>query len=493
MTATVTAPIDPGAERDPQAAGPRGAWFALIVLALLWPTQLLALAGMLNGNAQASVALHFKTTEIAWFILMTTLVGVLVTPFAVRAADMFGKRQVMITITVVGLIGDVIAALAPNYGTLLLGRAIAGFYGPIGALAYAAIRELFPPRKAATASSIVASGIAFVAIGGPFLTGWIIDGHGFRGALWTLATATFIGLLLLLFAVPETHARVPGARMDWVGGILLGGGLTVITYGLNKGAEWGWTSATTLAFVAGGLVALAAFVVAERRTSHPMVEISMLRRRPVWSVMLAAAFAGGAVYGATVIVQLLALYPDIPTMSDGLGMTATHYAVVGLPASILILITGFCTGLLVRKIDTRLPFALGCLLAATGFLVQAANHYTETQLIVGGSVFALGFGMIVATIPVLIIETVTPEEQAVASGLQNMTTGVAITLVTTVAYVLMDDHSAVVQGTRLYLDQGFKHALWFAAGTTILALVTVLLIPRLRPPSQPDDDPQTSP
>ncbi|MDX3064378.1 hypothetical protein PV518_19705 [Streptomyces sp. ND04-05B] len=49
---------------------------------------------------------------------------------------------------------------------MLIGRSIAGFYGPIGALTYATVREVLPPKQAGTASSIVGSGVAFVAIGG---------------------------------------------------------------------------------------------------------------------------------------------------------------------------------------------------------------------------------------------------------------------------------------------------------------------------------------
>ncbi|NUR60457.1 MAG: MFS transporter [Catenulispora sp.] len=495
MTSSAPSTAAPRAGADGDAGAARGARYALIVLALLWPAQLLSLIGMLTGNAQAKVALHFHTTQIQWFLLSSALVGTAIAPFVIKAADLYGKHQVMIVITVLGLIGDVIAAAAPSYGVMLAGRAIAGFYAPIAALAYAAVREVLPPKKAVAASSIMGSGIALVALGGPFLTGWLLDSFGFRGVLWAMATATAISLVLLVGFLPGTDYRDPEARMDWIGGTLLGGGLAALTFGIGKGTEWGWTNASTLGFIIGGLIALVLFVISQNVVKHPFVHLAMLKRRPVWTVVMATALTGGAVFGAAVISQLLALYPKVVVpypipggngattmvhMSDGLGWSATHNAIVGIPASITILALGFGTGIAVRKIDSRLPYRLGALLVAIGFALQASFHHNATQLIAASFGYALGFGMIVAVGPVLVIEAVAPEEQALASGVQNMAMGVVTTLVTTLCYVVLSHHQMVLQGTALYLDQGYKDAFYFGAAVAAVGLLAALLIPRLK-------------
>ncbi|TVZ02171.1 MFS transporter [Trebonia kvetii] len=493
MTSSASPTAAPQVGGGGEARALPGARFALIVVSLLWPAQLLSLIGMMTGTAQASVALHFHTAQIAWFVLSTALLATLITPFAVKAADLYGKRQVMIVITALGLVGDVIAALAPSYGVLLAGRTIAGFYGPIAALAYATMREVLPPKQAASASGIVGSGIALVAIGGPFLTGWLIDGYSFHGVLWGIAASTAVSLVLLLVAVPRTPFRDPTARMDWVGGLLLGGGLTALTFGVDKGSDWGWTSAGTLCFIIVGAAAVVAFLYSQRIVPHPMVRVSMLARRPVWTVVLATALAGGAVYGASVITQLLVLYPKVVVpypvgggrtipvhLSDGLGWTATHFAVVGVPSSILILLVGFGTGLAVRKVDSRLPIGAGALLLVAGFLLEAAFHYSATELILASLPYAMGLGMVVAAIPVLVIEAVTPEEQALGNGIQAMAMGMITTLVTTLCYVILAQHGKVLQGTLLYLDHGYKDAYYFGACVAAAGLLAVLLIPRLK-------------
>src|SRR4029077_5775459 len=119
-------------------------------------------------------------------------------------------------------------------------------------------------------------------------------------------------------------------------------------------------------------------------------------------------------------------------------------------------------------------------LVGVGFLLQAAYHYSTTELVMVGMVYAIGFGMIVAVLPILVIEVVKPAEQALGNGLQTMATGVVTTVVTTLCYVLLARHGRVIQGTQLYLDQGFKDGYYFAAGIAFLGMLASLLIPRLR-------------
>ncbi|MGI3223311.1 MFS transporter [Streptomyces sp. GTA36] len=483
MSSSTTPSPPPATAPAPAAKAPSagmGARFALIALALMWPTQLLSLAGLLGGNAQASVALHFRTTEIGWFILVNALVATMITPFVVKLADFYGKRNVMIAITMLGLVGDIIAALATNYGMLLVGRGIAGFYGPIAALAYASVRELFPPKHVGAASGLIGSGIAFVALGGPFLTGWVIDSFGFRGVMWSLAAATAIGLLLLLTVVPETPHRAERTKVNWLGGVLLGGGAAAITYGIGKGGEWGWTDASTLAFLLGGVAAVLLYVVSDVKATHPLFDLTMMSRRSVWTVTLATALISATVFGTGVISQLLVLFPKIPGVSDGLGMTATHYAIIGIPASILILAVGFGTGVALRKVDARLPLALGAAFAAVGFLLQRQWHYTDTHLMLLGTISAIAMGLIVSSVPVLIIEAVTPDEQATANGLQGMVQGVLTTVITQLVYVILAKDSTVFQGTRFYHDAAFKNAMLLGAGLALLGLLAAALIPRLK-------------
>jgi MFS family permease len=284
----------------------------LVVVALVWIVQLVALVAALSGIAQAEVAIRFRTTDIAWFTLMTLLTGTFFLPFAVKAAALFGKKRVLLVATGLGFVGDLVAAFATDYRTLLIGRGIAGVYAATAPIAYAITRDVFPRRWVGLASGLLAGGVGLVAFGGPFLAGWLLDSHGFRGVLWFMAISTAASFVLVAAFVPESPVREAGGRMAWIGGLLLGGGITAIVYAVGEGSQWGWGSAEFAAYIAGALITLVAFVLVERRVADPLFPPSMTRRRPVWTVLLATSVAAGSLSAVGVVMQMLVLMPKIP-------------------------------------------------------------------------------------------------------------------------------------------------------------------------------------
>ncbi|MFF3372271.1 MFS transporter [Streptomyces sp. NPDC002680] len=457
-----------------------GARFALILIALLWASQLNGLIGLMGSNAQAEIAVHYHTTEIAWFSQIGLLIGVFATPFIVKAAGMFGKRRLLIIITTLGLVGDLIAALSTNFETLLVGRAVAGFYGPSIALVYALTRDVFPPKLVGPASGFLGGGMGVLALGGPFLSGWVLDDYGYRGVLWFMVIATGVSLLALLFLVPESKVREPRTPVDWAGGILLGGGLASVIYGVGKGEQWGWTSGDTLSFIGFGLLAVIGFVLVERRVAHPMFPITLLGRRRVWSTFLVSSLIMGAIFAQGTVLNLLILMPKIPGLSDGLGWTATKNAWVSAPNSVLLIAVSVATGVLVRRFDSRLLLGIGGTLVAVGVALMSEFHHSVGQIMAIGVFSGVGMGIVVALVPIMVIESVKPEEQALGNGAQNMMQGVLQGVMTQVAFVLVAQNSNVMKGTAFYVDDSYSKGFLLFAGVIAVGTLLILLIPKAK-------------
>ncbi|MFB4420795.1 MFS transporter [Streptomyces sp. QL37] len=474
--------LDVESSRGEERAGSSGfgARFALILIALLWASQLNGLVGLMGSNAQSEIAIHYHTTQIAWFSQIGLLVGVFSTPFVVKAAGMYGKKRILIVITALGLLGDLIAALSTNFETLLIGRAVAGFYGPSIALVYAMARDVFPRHLVGPASGFLGGGMGVLALGGPFLSGWVIDSFGYQGVLWFMVIATGVSLVALVTIVPESPVREARTPMDWVGGILLGGGLASVIYGVGQGAEWGWTSGNTIAFIGCGLVAVGVFVQVERKVAHPMFPISLLGRRRVWATFLVAALVMGAVYAQGTVLNLLILMPDIPGLSDGLGWTATKNAWVSAPNSLLLIVVSVVTGVIARRIDTRLLFAIGGTLVAASIALTSQFHYSVAQFLSVGVLSGIGMGIVVALVPIMIIESVKPEEQALGNGAQNMMQGVMQGILTQLAFVVVAHNSNVAEGTAFYTDSSFTNGFLLFAGVVAVGTVLVALIPKAK-------------
>ncbi|MER7692148.1 MFS transporter [Streptomyces sp. NPDC097610] len=451
---------------------------ALVVVALLWAVQLVSLVAALSGIAQAEVAIHFHTTQIAWFTLMTLLTGTFFLPFVIKAAALFGKKRALLVATALGLAGDLVAALATDYRTLLIGRGIAGVYAAATPICYALTRDVFPRRWVGLANGIMAGGVGLVAFGGPFLSGWLLDSYGFRGILWFMSISTAVSLVLVTFLVPESPVREPGGRMDWIGAILLGGGVTLVIYAVGEGSNWGWGSGKFIGFMVGAAVSLIIFVFVERRVAEPLFPLAMTRRRAVWATLLASSVAAGSLNAVGVVMQLLVLMPRIPNVSEGLGWSGTHNAIVTSPVSAVIILSAVATGAIARRADSRILLATGAALAILGYGMIAQYHQTAAQIISWGVPAGVGTGIVVAVVPIMIIEVVRPEEQALANGAQNLGQGVTQIIVSQLAYVVMAQHGTVLKGTQFYLDKGFTNGLWLVVGCCVLGGLFVALVPK---------------
>jgi len=263
-----TSQAEPAGAADTPDRRPRptGRKLTVLLLALLWPAQMFGVANVFAANAQAQVAEHFHTTEIAWFSLIYALFGTLMTPFAVKSGDRFGKAAVIIGIVALAD-RDVITPWPPAYSVMLVGRAVAACYAPSGALVFATVRDVFPPKRwrSPPASSAPARGHHPPR---PGARGWAARRLRVPQRAVGAQRCTAFALVLVIAFVPETEKRLDNGGFDWTGILLLGGSITALIYA-SQGTVWGWTSPKTSACWwrhrgGGGLP------LVERRVRYPL-------------------------------------------------------------------------------------------------------------------------------------------------------------------------------------------------------------------------------
>lgn len=457
--------------------------FAFLVVALMWPSQLLTASGVVGGVAQPAMAQAFQTTQIAWFALAYTLAATLFTPFVVKLGDIVGKKNVMVAIAAVGLIGDLIVVLAPSFDWVIVGRVVAGMYGPIAALAFAAARDIFPPRQVGTATGIIGAGLGLVTLFAPFIAGFLLVSFGFHGPLWFIVGGATVALLLLL-GIPKIPSSAPRTSFDVLGGLLLGIGLVALVLVIGQAQTWGPTSALTIGVALLGVVALVLFVLWERRATNPIFSVEMLRRRNIGLVLISSSIISGAVYAGAILPTFLALFPAIPGLSAGLGWDAVKIAAVMAPSALITFLVGFFVGRLARRIDLRVLWIAGATLAAAGFVLLAFFHAGVLDLILCSSVLGIGTGLIVATAPVLILGSVSMQEQGMANGMSILLNNLMIAVIGQVLYTVLAVFGSVSKGALFYSDASFRNA-WIAMAVfVVIGLLVALGIPKLL---RPDD------
>ena len=450
-----------------------------VILVLVLLTEQSALAINLMAPTLPKIAELFGTTQVIWVITAFTLVGGVATPLITKLADLYGKKKVLVVTAAIAAVGALISSVASTYGLLLFGRGLSGVSIAFIPLAYSLMRDIFPNRLLALAIAITTNGIGLVTIGGPFLAGYLADNHGVRSVFWFVFAASALGGLLTLLLVPETPVRVK-ARIDWLGAVLLAGGLGAVLLGLTQAQTWQWGDARTLACLIGGTAVLLLWGVWESRTREPLVSMKLLRTKPVFTTMVAAGLAVGAISGVATLLPMMLQTPTELAPGYGFGASVTETAYYTLAAGIFTVLGGFFVGWTAKSIGFRNHLAIGAAFIALGSLLLGVAHAESWQIVVFYSFIGIG-AIVYAAVPNLVVGAVPVDQQAISAGMVGTAQTLVGSVVTQLVFVVLSNNvSTVVQGFPIYSETGFRNALLLSAAVGLVGAVVALAIPHGR-------------
>lgn len=409
----------------------------------------------------------------AWALTATTLSAAVSTPLVGRLGDLFGARRMLLAVLVVTIIGMLIAALAGSLPMLLAGRAISGIGAGVFPLAYTIIRDTMPAHRMAPAIGVMSAMLGLGGALGWVIAGPIIDQLGWRWLLWVPVAALVPAVPVAWRLVPAAPPR-PQGGIDWWGAALftcwMAGALTALT----QGPSWGWTSTRVLGLLAGSAALAVCWCLVESRTAEPLVDLRVMRRRGVWTANAASLLSGYALMAGGILFPLLVQLPA--GTGHGFGGSATQAAMLQLPASAAMTVTGLAAGLLHRLVGSRTVLIGGALLTGGGYAFVAVAHSAMWELYVGGVLRGAGLGLAYAAVANLVIAAVPPDQTGAATGVNTLIRTVGASLGTQASAAIIS--ASVVTGTGLPAEHGFTAG--FAVAGLMMAgvLVVAAIIPR---------------
>jgi len=394
--------------------------------------------------------------------------------------DRYGRRRVFVIGVVWFAVASLLCGLAPDLPLLIAGRALQGVGGALltpGSLALISASFRGPDRAAAIGAWSGLGGIAGAV--GPFVGGWLVE--------WTWRAVFLINLPLAVLVVVVALRHVPESRdpqavpgLDVPGTVLAAVALAALTWSLTAlGADG--AAAVPLAVLVLGLVALAAFVVVEHRSPHPLVPPQLFADRG----FTAANVATLLVYGALGVVFLL-LVLQLQIVA---GFSPTAAGAALLPVTAIMLVFSARAGALAERIGPRLPMTVGPLLSAAGLLLLRGvgpGASWVTDVLPGVVVFGSGLALTVAPLTATVLASAPDRFVGAASGVNN-----AVARAAGLLSVAVIPGLAGLAGAD-YMDPvafaaGFQEAMLISAGLLAAAgLVSFLLV--RRPESVPPGD-----
>lgn len=470
----------PTTGRDPDSTR---VWTVTMIVGIVLMSAVLEALSL--GNSMIAIGLPniletFPTTQGGWLITVYFLVGAVCAPLLGKAADLYGKRRVLlITMTVAG-VGALVCAVAPTFTVLLIGRILQGPILATLSLIPSFIRDIYPPKQAAFAASITVTGMGAFTIAAPTVIGWLLENYGFRGmflfdAVWTLGLCVAIRALL-----PESTNRRE-AKPDFAGGVLLAGAVVPVLLYVSMGRTWGWLESTPLLLV--GIVLGFAFVWRARTADEPIVNLALFRRKPLVFV----AFAGAVAYAVSAatyqVVPMLAMTTRESGITYGLGLNTLEYSGIATPKQLATVVGGAVIGvLLARGRNPRTFLTLGIALFAVASVSFALAHDSFAAVMIGSLLLGLASGVSSAAVPNLVMRATPSGDQGSTAGTVQLCTTGASSVLPVVMFAVMAPHLVTApEGVVYYQDQGITTWLWISAAICIVALVVGFTVLRERP------------
>ncbi|MFD9665091.1 MFS transporter [Rhodococcus sp. NPDC059968] len=227
-----------------------------------------------------------------WVLTSFLLACAAATPIGGRVGSAKGKKKVLLAALGVMAIGLLVSAFAPTLGWMIFGRVLQGASGALFPLAIALLRENLPAAQIPTAVALFTATVNAGGGVGLVIAGPLMDRLGYTWLfLAPLVVVLIAAALVARFAI-DNHDKT-GEPIEYAGGTLLVSWLVAILLPASQGQSWGWSAAPTLVCLALFPVLFVLWIVTERRAAHPVVDLSLMRRRGVWQANL-VMFLNGA-------------------------------------------------------------------------------------------------------------------------------------------------------------------------------------------------------
>ncbi|MEU1726791.1 MFS transporter [Nonomuraea sp. NPDC005692] len=324
---------------------------------------------------------------LAWIFTGSLISSAIATPIVGRLADMYDKRRVLLALMAISGAGVLLAALAPNITLMITGMAIEGIWLGVLPLTVGLFRDTLTPERAATGNGLMVGVAALASALGLILAGPITSALGYRSLFLLAAGGVAAAALLAWFTVPSTP-RAAGGRVDWAGGLLLGGGVALVMLGLTAVSSWGWTSPATLALFAAAVLTLGPWAVVELRVADPLVDLRLLAGRTPAGVTAMGVLLGFASFGLVVALPMMLAAPA--GTGYGQGADTLWIGIYMFPMGVAGTVIAPLVGPMTRLLGRRAVLVLGSVLVCAGTGGLALWHSAAWQVMAAVTVIGLG-------------------------------------------------------------------------------------------------------
>jgi EmrB/QacA subfamily drug resistance transporter len=422
-------------------------------------------------------SLHTTETGVTWIFTGFLLSASVGTSIIGRLGDMYGKERLLLWTLILLAGGTLLAAVATSLPVVVVARVIQGAGGGIFPLAFSIARDEFPPERVAGSIGLM-SAILGVGGGVGIVTGGLIVQHlSWHWLFWIPLVTTILAAVCTWRYIPESPVRVPG-RVNWLAAALMSLGISAVLIAVSQTTVWGWGGSKTIGLLAIGFAICAAWIWVEVRSREPLVDMTMMRIRGVWTTNLVAFLLGAGMYSSFIVFPQFAQLPK--STGFGFGASVVVSGLYLLPSALGMGLLGTAAGRVARRYGSKNALLVGTLITAVSFGLLAPAHAHPYDMLVSAALMGVGIGLAFSALANLIVQAVPAHQTGVASGMNTVmrTLGGALGGQISATFIVHNTAHGFPTVT------GFNDTFVMAAVFLVVGAMTAAFIPTLTSPQR---------
>jgi EmrB/QacA subfamily drug resistance transporter len=303
-----------------------------------------------------------------------------------RLADMYGRKRLYIFGFVVFTLSSALCGAAPTVWTLVAFRSLQGI-GAAALLANGAalVTEIFPSTERGRALGMIGSVLAFAAIIGPLVGGFLTAHVGWRSIFYVNIPIGIGGSILAAKVLPSAALKGSLERFDLAGAITLFGFLSCLLFLTSVLSNSDWQISVFLPLLIATVVLAASFLTIERRVEHPLLDLGIFRQRAFSAAALSSFLSFWAISS---ISFLLPFYLDRVLFLD-----PTQSGALLAPVPIVLVVVAPLGGHLADRFGVRAICTTGALINCLGLVCLSTLGMNTSMLGVVMRLIPFGVGM----------------------------------------------------------------------------------------------------